>query len=92
LISGKDISALFGKSLLEKRICSNYGSVTLILWNNMIFPFNRFESISHVIIRSSVHMTCGPLEEALFSNTRSLSMLGIVELVLGFTQEGVIKI
>jgi len=37
-------------------------------------------------------MTCGPLEEALFSNTGSLSMLGIVELVLGFTQEGVIKI
>lgn len=37
-------------------------------------------------------MASGPLEEALFSNTRRLSMLGIVELVLGFTQEGVIKI
>lgn len=37
-------------------------------------------------------MTTSPLEEALFGNTRCLSMSGVVELVLGFTQEGVIKI
>jgi len=48
-------------------------------------------SIGHVIIRSSIHMPCGPLEEALFSNTGRLSVLRIVELVLGFSQEGVIK-
>jgi len=37
-------------------------------------------------------MARGPLEEALFSNGIGLSMPSVVELVLGFTQEGVIKL
>jgi len=90
-ISCKNISALFGKSLLKKRICCNHWSITLILWNNIVFSSHRFESVRHIIRRSSIHMTSCPFLYTFCSNTRCSIMLGIVELVFCLTHIGVIK-
>ena len=49
-------------------------------------------SIGHIVIGSSIHIGAGPLEETLLSNTVILSMSRVVELVLCFTQVGVIKL
>ena len=46
----------------------------------------------HIVIGSPIHVITGPLEEALFSNTVSLSVPRVIEFVLGFTQVGVIKL
>ena len=49
-------------------------------------------SIVHIIIGSPIHVVTGPLEEALFSNTASLSVPRVIEFVLRFAQVGVIKL
>ena len=54
IIFGKNISALFGKGLFEKRISSNDGSVTLILGNDAVFLSNRFELNKYKIDESDV--------------------------------------
>jgi len=92
IISSENISALFSKSLLKKGICSNNGSVTLILWNNIVFSFNRFKSVGHVVGRSSIHMTWCPLKEVIICNGGYFSMFSIVKLILRLTRVGVIKI
>ena len=49
-------------------------------------------SIVHIVVGSPIHVVTGPLEEALFSNTASLSVPRVIEFVLRFAQVGVIKV
>ena len=48
--------------------------------------------LGHIVIGSSVHVSGGPLEEALLGDGSSLPMSGVVELVLSFSKVGVIKV
>lgn len=70
----------------------NNWSVSLILWDNAVLTLNGVESVCHVIIGRSVHVSGSPLEEALLSNRSSLAVSSVVEFVLRLPQVGVIKV
>ena len=49
-------------------------------------------SVAHVVVRRSVHVARSPVEEAVLSDRLGALVPGVVELVLGLAQEGVIKL
>lgn len=89
---GEDISGLLRESLLKQAIGGDNRSVTLILWNNAIFPLNRFESVMHIVVGSPIHVVTGPLEEALLGNAASLSVPRVIKFIFRFSKVGVIKL
>ena len=48
--------------------------------------------LGHIVIGSSVHVSRGPLEEAVLSDGAGLSVARVVELVLRLAEVGVIKV